>query len=69
MTRLLAFCGSIILACLPLAQTRPAFYVAAFDRARVLKAADEYLSEKPVTVTAEIKEQPVDYLAARANPP
>ena len=52
MTRLLAFCGSIILACLPLAQTRPAFDVAAFDRARVLKAADEYLSEKPVTVTA-----------------
>jgi hypothetical protein len=28
------------------------FDVAAFDRARVLKAADAYLSEKPVTVTA-----------------
>src|SRR5437588_191181 len=52
MVRLLAFCGSIILACLPLAQPRPAFDVAAFDRARVLKAADVYLSEQPVTVTA-----------------
>jgi len=28
------------------------FSVAAFDRARVLKAADQYLSEKPTTVTA-----------------
>src|SRR2546427_9284231 len=28
------------------------FSVAAFDRARVLKAADQYLSEKPITVTA-----------------
>src|ERR671932_810625 len=52
MTRLFAFCGSIILACLPLAQPRPAFDVAAFDRARVLKAANEYLSEQPVTITA-----------------
>lgn len=28
------------------------FDVAAFDRARVLKAADEYLKEKPITITA-----------------
>ena len=52
MARLLAFCGSIVLACAPLAQRRPALDVAAFDRARVLKAADEYLSEQPVTITA-----------------
>ena len=31
---------------------RPAFDAAAFDRARVLKAAREYLSEPPLTVTA-----------------
>jgi hypothetical protein len=55
MTRLLAFCGSIILAWLPLSasERRPAaFDVAAFERARVLKAARQYLSERPVTVTA-----------------
>src|SRR5437763_5927766 len=28
------------------------FNLAAFDRARVLKAANQYLSEKPITVTA-----------------
>src|ERR687886_2744277 len=52
MTRLLSSCVSLVLACLPLAQSRPAFDVAAFDRARVLKAADRYLSEQPVTITA-----------------
>ncbi|HWW73878.1 MAG TPA: alginate lyase family protein [Pyrinomonadaceae bacterium] len=54
MTRLLALCGSMLLAWLPLcAQRRPArFDVSAFDRARVLKAAKSYLSERPVTVTA-----------------
>src|SRR6184192_1873345 len=52
MVRLLAFCWSLVLACAPVAQRRPAFDVAAFDRARVLKAADQYLSERPVTVTA-----------------
>lgn len=30
----------------------PRFDLAAFDRARVLKAANQYLSEKPITVTA-----------------
>ena len=34
------------------AQRRPAFDLTAFDRARVLKAAGQYLSERPVTVTA-----------------
>jgi hypothetical protein len=31
---------------------QPAFDLAAFDKARVVKAANEYLSEKPVTITA-----------------
>ena len=35
-----------------LAGTPNGFDVAAFDRARVLKAAQQYLSERPVTVTA-----------------
>jgi len=38
---------------LPLAiAASPAFNVAAIDRARILRAADKYLSEAPVTVTA-----------------
>jgi Alginate lyase len=31
---------------------QPVFNVARFDRARVLKAANQYLSEKPITITA-----------------
>ena len=31
---------------------QPKFNVATFDRARILKAANQYLSEKPVTITA-----------------
>src|SRR5205085_8147672 len=52
MTRPFSFCASLLLVSLPLAQTRPAFDVAAFERARVLKAANQYLSERPVTITA-----------------
>lgn len=52
MPRLLIFCGSILLLCLPLAQQRYTFDVISFDRDRVLKAAKEYLSEAPITVTA-----------------
>src|SRR5918912_4827 len=52
MARLLSFCISIVLAFLPVAQPRPAFDVAAFDRARILKAAQQYLSESPITITA-----------------
>src|SRR5438067_9728076 len=52
MTRLLTFCGSIILAVLPVAPPQPALDVAAFERARVVKAARQYLAELPVTVTA-----------------
>jgi hypothetical protein len=31
---------------------RPTFNVSSFDRARILKAANEYLSEPPITITA-----------------
>ena len=34
------------------AALQPNFNVAIFDRARVLKAANQYLSEKPITITA-----------------
>jgi hypothetical protein len=37
---------------LPLSQKRQVFDVAAFDRGRVLKAANLYLSESPTTITA-----------------
>src|SRR6266704_89823 len=36
----------------PIAAQRSDFDVAKFDRARVLKAANQYLSEKPTTITA-----------------
>src|SRR5437764_7690206 len=52
MTRPFSFCALLLLVSLPVAQRRAAFDVAAFDRARVLKAADQYLSERPVTITA-----------------
>ncbi len=39
------------LAGLTLAQTQP-FDVAKFDRERALKAANQYLSEAPITITA-----------------
>src|SRR2546423_8248110 len=36
----------------PIAAQRSDFDIAKFDRARVLKAANQYLSEKPITITA-----------------
>src|SRR5436189_5060200 len=36
----------------PIAAQRSDFDVAKFDRARILKAATQYLSEKPITITA-----------------
>src|ERR1700681_4809077 len=48
--------GSIVLALLLLSQASLAqqstFDVATFDRQRVLKAANQYLSEAPITITA-----------------
>ncbi len=48
----LATCGALIGIVATLTAQQPSFDVAAFDRARVLKAAKEYLSEKPITITA-----------------
>src|SRR3989440_10764035 len=36
----------------PIAAQRSDFHVAKFDRARILKAANQYLSETPITITA-----------------
>jgi hypothetical protein len=40
------------IACLPVLARQSAFDVAAFDRTRVVKAADQYLKEAPITITA-----------------
>src|ERR1700682_3397642 len=58
MTRRMLLTG---VACLPtgLAFASKKFHVAAFDRARVVGAADRYLSEQPVTVTAARSERSV----------
>ena len=50
--RFLTIWALISLACGPLAAQRTALTVAAFDRARILKAANEYLSDPPITITA-----------------
>ncbi|HKC65865.1 MAG TPA: alginate lyase family protein [Pyrinomonadaceae bacterium] len=51
--RLLILSGTIGLAFLTVvAQQQAVFDVQAYDRARVLKAANQYLSEPPITVTA-----------------
>ncbi|MGZ8844403.1 MAG: alginate lyase family protein, partial [Pyrinomonadaceae bacterium] len=42
----------ILLACLPVVAQRVTFDVARFDRARILKAANECLSDAPITITA-----------------
>ena len=43
--------GTLFLVALPLRAQRHGFDVAAFDRERVVKAARQYLSEKPITIT------------------
>ena len=50
--RLTSICTFLLLFSFPAAAQRSSFNLARFDRARVLKAADQYLSEKPVTITA-----------------
>ncbi|MFL6210085.1 MAG: alginate lyase family protein [Pyrinomonadaceae bacterium] len=52
MLRLFIICGAIIGAGLPVAAGGRALDVAAFERARVVKAARRYLAEPPITVTA-----------------
>ncbi len=51
-TRLLSFCICLMLLGLPQVQQASEFDVATFDRGRVLKAANLYLSESPTTITA-----------------
>jgi Alginate lyase len=50
--RLVIICGLILVNCWHVVARQSAFDVAAFDRARVLKAADQYLKEAPITITA-----------------
>jgi len=53
MIRLLYILGFVLTALLS-AHGQTAFDVAAFDKARVIKAANQYLGEKPVTITASV---------------
>ena len=48
----LAALGLVLLACLPIAAQQATLDVAAFDRQRILKAANQYLSAEPITITA-----------------
>ncbi|MEK6281918.1 MAG: alginate lyase family protein [Acidobacteriota bacterium] len=43
---------TLTIGCGPLAVSQKAFDLAAFDRARVLKAANQYMKETPITITA-----------------
>ncbi len=52
MSRWLLICASTLLASVPVAAQTPSFSVAAFDRNRVIKAANQYLKEAPITITA-----------------
>ena len=52
MSRWLLICGSILLASMPIAAQQRMFNVAKFDRARVIEAANRYLREPPITITA-----------------
>ncbi|HYJ87985.1 MAG TPA: alginate lyase family protein [Pyrinomonadaceae bacterium] len=52
MGHLVLFFALIFIGCCPPAVSQKAFDVAAFDKARVLKAANEYLKEAPITITA-----------------
>src|ERR1700694_5448241 len=51
MVRLLTIISLTLLACLSAAAQHSSIDVVVFDRARVLKAAEKYLSEKPITIT------------------
>jgi hypothetical protein len=52
MKRLILTLGPIVLVCLPVTAQRAILDIAVFDRARILKAANQYLSEAPITITA-----------------
>jgi hypothetical protein len=50
--RLITMCGLLSFASVTIGAQTSAFNIAAFDRQRILKAANQYLSETPVTITA-----------------
>jgi hypothetical protein len=52
MIRWLLICVSVCFASIPVVAQKPGFSVASVDRARVLKAANQYLKEAPITITA-----------------
>jgi hypothetical protein len=52
MSRWLLICASILLAAAPISAQGPSFNVATFDRVRVIQAANQYLKEAPITITA-----------------
>jgi Alginate lyase len=52
MSRWLLICASILLGSAPISAQSPSFSVATFDRDRVIKAANQYLKEAPITITA-----------------
>lgn len=52
MTRLLTSAFLVTVVCWSVSAQRTAFNVAAFDRQRILKAANQYLSEAPIAITA-----------------
>src|SRR5207237_577497 len=51
-TRSLATCGAMITIVATLSAQQSGLNIATFDRARVLRAANQYLSEVPITITA-----------------
>src|SRR5882672_10334123 len=50
--RLITVCGLLSLAGMSICAQNVTFNVAAFDRQRILKAANQYLHETPITITA-----------------
>ena len=52
MVRLVSFLAAATLTCLPVAAGQSRFDISSFDQARVLKAANQYLKETPITITA-----------------
>lgn len=52
MIRLLTICTLVSLSYLPVAAQHSTFDIGSFDRARILNAANQYLAEAPITITA-----------------
>jgi hypothetical protein len=57
MSRWLLICASMLVASAPVAAQGLSFSVATFDRARVIKAANQYLKEAPITITASASQR------------